>query len=396
MNLSKRIAEFRATVKGLEEQRAELEEQLSAIVDGAKAETRALSADEQTSFGEIEGKINDIDKTIEAEVRARTLKLRTKPGVKDPESDEVLETRALESYMRNELNAETRTGEQNLTRGNNGAVIPVTIVNRVISKVTDICPIYAKAVIYHTKGKLRLPVYGKSGSDSDQDITVAYATEFNELTANVGKFTSVDLDGYLVGALSLIGLSVANNADIDVVSFVVDEMARNIAIFIEQEMLIGTANKSTGALSGTNTLTSANATSITGDDLIGLQAKVKQVYQKDACWTMHPDTFTAIKKLKGSDGKYLLQEDFSGEFPYRLLGKPVNVSYNMPTVVASAKSLLYGTYSGVAGHVRENISMQVLREKYATQHALGINAWFEFDCKIVDNQKLAILVQKAS
>ena len=229
MNLSKRIAEFRATVKGLEEQRAELEEQLSAIVDGAKAETRALSADEQTSFGEIEGKINDIDKTIEAEVRARKLKLRTKPGVKDPESDEVLETRAFESYIRNELNAETRTGEQNLTMGNNGAVIPVTIVNRVISKVTDICPIYAKAVIYHTKGKLRLPVYGKSGSDSDQDITVAYATEFNELTANVGKFTSVDLDGYLVGALSLIGLSVANNADIDVVSFVVDEMARNIA-----------------------------------------------------------------------------------------------------------------------------------------------------------------------
>ena len=68
----------------------------------------------------------------------------------------------------------------------------------------------------------------------------------------------------------------------------------------------------------------------------------------------------------------------------------------MPTVAASAKSVLYGDYSGMAGNMRENISMQVLREKYATQHALGINAWFEFDCKIVDNQKLAILVQKAS
>ena len=40
--------------------------------------------------------------------------------------------------------------------------------------------------------------------------------------------------------------------------------------------------------------------------------------------------------------------------------------------------------------------MQVLNETYATQHAVGLCAWFEFDCKVIDNQKLAKLVMKAS
>ena len=46
--------------------------------------------------------------------------------------------------------------------------------------------------------------------------------------------------------------------------------------------------------------------------------------------------------------------------------------------------------------MRENISIEVLREKYATQHAIGVNAWFEFDSKVADSQKLAVLTMKAS
>ena len=143
-------------------------------------------------------------------------------------------------------------------------------------------------------------------------------------------------------------------------------------------------------------MTTAAATAITADELIELQAKVKQVYQSRACWTMNPATFTAIKKLKDDNGRYLLQDDVTGEFPYRLLGKPVYLSDNMPTVAASAKAILYGDYSGLSVNFRENISIEVLREKYATQHAIGVVSWFEFDSKVTDNQKLAVLVMKAS
>lgn len=111
---------------------------------------------------------------------------------------------------------------------------------------------------------------------------------------------------------------------------------------------------------------------------------------------MHPDTFLAIKKLKDGNNRYLLQDNVSGAFPYMLLGKPVYLDDNMPTIAASAKAILYGDYSGLSVNFRENISVEVLREKYATQHAIGVCSWCEVDSKITDNSKLAVLVMKAS
>ena len=156
------------------------------------------------------------------------------------------------------------------------------------------------------------------------------------------------------------------------------------------------SSAATGALSTTTSMTAASATAVTADELITLQAKVKQRYQRNACWTMHPDTFTAIKKLKDGQNRYLLQDDFSGEFPYRLLGKPVYLSDNMPAMAASSKAILYGDYSGLSVNIREDISIEVLREKYATQHAIGVVGWFEFDAKVSDNRRLATLVMKSA
>ena len=124
------------------------------------------------------------------------------------------------------------------------------------------------------------------------------------------------------------------------------------------------------------------------------KAKVKQSFQVNACWTMHPDTFTAIKKLKDGNNRYLLQDDVTSEFPYRLLGKPVYLSDNMPTMASGNKAILYGDYSGLSVNMRENISVEVLREKYATQHAIGVVSWFEFDSKVTDHQKLATMTMK--
>ena len=182
----------------------------------------------------------------------------------------------------------------------------------------------------------------------------------------------------------------------DVVSFIVTEMAKEIAAFIEKELLIGTSGKAQGALDVDNTVETASATAITMDDLITVQASVKQAYQKNACWVVNSATFTAFRKLKDGNNRYLLQDDITGEFPYRLLGKPVYVSDNMPVVAAGTKPVLYGDLSGLSVNVRENVQIQVLQEKYATQHAVGVVAWLELDSKVSDSQKMATLTMKAA
>lgn len=380
-------------LKALIEKRNAKIEEMQALVNTAADETRALNEEEGTKFKALKDEIRSLDETIEAAQEAMQLEKRDFKGETQKTTEE-LEVRAFESYLRGQI-LENRAGEQNITMGNNGAVIPVTIANRIIKAVKDISPILSRATMYNVKGTLKIPVWGNS--NTTHSITVGYQAEFTELTADSGAFTSVDLGGYLAGALSLIGKSVINNAQVDIVSFIVSEMAEKIALFLEGQLLNGTG---TGAAQGitatTNVLTTAAGTAITADELIDLQAKVKQAYQGNACWTMNSATFTAIKKLKDGNNRYLLQDDITGDFPYRLLGKPVFLSDNMPAIALGAKTIVYGDLSALSVNLRENIEIQLLQEKYATQHAVGVCAWFEFDSKVTDHQRVAVLQQKAS
>lgn len=379
-------------LKALRERREEQQQIMDDLVTAAETENRAMTEEEVGQFDAAEAEIRAIDATIEREERARTIS--EDPAPAKTEERAAVEERVFADYVLGRV-AEMRAGEQNMTIANNGAIIPATIANRIIKAVKDRCPILAGATIYNVKGTLKVPVWGKA--NSTHDIAVGYQTEFTDITADSGKFTSVDLGGFLAGALTLIGRSVENNGTFSVVDFIVNQMAEEIGMWIEGQLLIGTGtNACQGALNTTTALSAASATSITADELIELQAKIKQVYQAGACWTMHPDTFVAIKKLKDGNNRYLLQDDVTGEFPYRLLGKPVYLSDNMPTLAAGNKAVLYGDYSGLSVNFRENISIEVLREKYATQHAIGVVSWFEFDSKITDNAKLAVLTMKAA
>ncbi|WP_249334428.1 phage major capsid protein [Zhenhengia yiwuensis] len=372
----------------IEKRNAKLEE-MKAILSAAQTETRAFTPEEETKYSESKEEIRALDETIKALEEAETIEKRELPQEKKKETVEEMETRAFETYIRGQIN-ETRSGEQNVTMGNNGAVIPVTIAKRIIKEVTDICPILARATMYHVKGTLKIPVWGKA--NDSHDIAVGYQAEFTELTADAGKFTSVDLEGYLAGALTLIGVSVINNADVDVVGFIVSHMAEKIAEFLEKQLLVGDgSSKAQGITYTTNKKTAASGTAITADELIDIQAQVKQAYQGNACWIMHSETFTAIKKLKDGNNRYLLQDDITGEFPYRLLGKPVFLSDNMPKMESSAKAIVYGDLSALSVNFRENIEIKLLQEKYATQHAVGVVAWFEFDSKVTEHQKVAVL-----
>ena len=233
--------------------------------------------------------------------------------------------------------------------------------------------------------------------DSLSRFIIVWATEFQELESNVGKFTTIELTGYLAGALSLISRSLLNNTDFDLVAFVVDRMAYDIHRFIENALLNGSGNV-TGLSTATNKLTTASANAITADEIIQLQGKVKDVFQPNAIWIMSESTRTALRQLKSETGSYLLNEvyDIASPFKTTLLGKPVYVSDNMPEIEAGKNVIFYGDMRGLATKFSEDINIEVLREYYATRHAYGIVGWLEFDSKIEDQQKIAVLTMAGS
>ena len=381
--------------KELIEKQNDLMTRAEEVLNKAKEEKRELTSDEMQELAEIRDDIRKIKemlgldrdlKELSEEIKQNACggKKRSEEEIKKEDAD----VKAFENYIRG-YKVHERAGE--LTPANNGAVIPTTIVNRIIKKVYDISPILEKSSKYNVKGKLDLPYYPAydETSHTTPNITVGYQTEFEEIASSTGNFGSINLEGYLCGALSKISRSLINNAQFDIVGFVVDEMAYQIARFIEGELLNGTDGKVDGLSKLTNTVESAETTGFTGDDLIDVQAKVKDVYQKDAFWIMSVATRTALRKLKDDMGRYLLQDDISAPFGKTLLGKDVYVSDNM----ADGK-IYYGDMSGLATKFSENINIEVLRERFATQHAYGVVGWFEFDSKVQNEQKIASLTLK--
>ena len=378
------------------------------VLGKAKEEKRELTEAEAEELAEIRDNVRRIMKTLELKGEFDKMEGQAleKEGLP---KDEVEETRsladqekadvqALANYIRSYVNGTAlneRGTDVNLTPASNsgGVLIPQTIANRIIKKVYDMSPILEKSTKYNVKGKLELPYY----DESTQAITVAWATEFQELESNVGKFTTIELTGYLAGALSLISRSLLNNTDFDLVAFVVDRMAYDIHRFIENALLNGSGSV-TGLSTVTNKVTTASQTAITADELIEAQALVKDVYQGNAIWIMSPATRTAIRQLKSQTGSYLLNEiyDLSSPFKYTLLGKPVYVSDNMPDIEAGKNVIFYGDMRGLATKFSEDINIEVLREYYATRHAYGIVGWLEFDSKIEDQQKISAITMSGT
>lgn len=389
--IKKKIAEYRTlptNEKGLEEQRTDLLLEMNQLVEGAKAETRTLTDDEETRFEDIKKEINKIDTTLAAIEEERSLQ-GTKVTVTHKEKKEESEERAFANYIRGVI--ETRT-DVNLTTGDNGAVIPSTIAKKIIKKVHDISPIYQLSTKYNVGGTLSIPYYDETSGN----IQMAYATEFAELESTNGKFKNVQLSGFLAGALSKISKSLINNAQFDLVSFVIDEMAQSIARWIEKELLNGTDSKIQGLRGVTQTVTAASATAIIADELIDVQEAIPDTFQNGAIWIMNKATRTAIRKLKDNDGNYLLNKDVSAKWGYTLLGKDVYTSENMPTMVAGKTAVYYGDMSGLAVKITEDMNIEVLREKFATQHAIGIVSWLEMDSKVENAQKISKLVMKSA
>ena len=366
--------------KAIEEKRFDLQSQMSNLIKTAKAEKRDLTDDEAKRFDEYENEIKKIDKEIESEER--------KMNTNEKRSEvEIRESKQFCDYIRGVI--ENRA-DANLTSGNNGAIIPKSIAKKVIAKVYDMSTILSGATKYNTKGDLAIPVYGADGS---ADLAMAYADEFVDLESKAGKFTSVNLGNYLAGALCKLSKSLVANTDIDLENTVVNLMAEAIARFQEKECLIGTNGKVAGLSGVTLSVTAGSATTITGEDLIKVKNKVKKAFRKNAKWIMSNETLTAIEQLKDGNDRFLFHDDMSGEFDGKLLGYPVEVSDNMPEIASKVAPIYFGDYSGLALKQRDDaLELEVLREKFATQHAIGINAWLEFDAKVENEQKIAKLV----
>ena len=372
-------------VKELIENRNAKVAQMENLLTTAKAENRLPSDEEKKRFADLEKEVKDIDAAIAMYDQMAGLGMKKVPSAPVEMTDAERDHKTFENAIRGIVNEDAPTMPADAK-----TLIPTTVWNNIIEEVTQISPVFQMADRYNIKGKLVLPKYDKDHSS----IVMTYADEGTQAESGKIAVTSIELDGYLARCLAKISKSLINNSNFDIVGFVQTKMAQAIAKFFEHELLFGTEDKVDG-LKGIATdlvVTSAKATAVTSDELMELQDKVIDNYQGGSVWIMNRATRDAIRKLKDGQGNYLLNRDFTAKWGYTLLGKDVYCSDAMDTMQATKTAIYYGDFSGLAVKVSEDANMQVLQERYAEEHMLGILAFVEWDAKVADTQKLAKLV----
>ena len=375
-------------VKELIENRNAKVAQMEGLLTTAKAENRLPSEDEKKQFADLEKEVKDIDATVAMYDQMAGLGMKKVPSAPIEMTDAERDHKTFENAIRGIVNTDTPTMPNDAK-----TLIPTTVWNEIISQVIEISPVFSMADRYNITGNLVLPKYDAQNSS----IVMQYADEGT--TAESGKvvISQITLGGFLARCLAKISKSLINNSNFDIVGFVEAKMAQAIALYFEHEILFGTVGKVEGlkGITSDMTVTTANATKITSDELMDVQDKVIDNYQGGSVWIMNRETRNAIRKLKDNDGDYLLNRDFTAKWGYTLLGKDVYCSDAMAKMLAGKTAINYGDFSGLAVKVSEDANMQVLQERYAEEHLLGILAFVEWDAKVADTQKLAKLVMKS-
>ncbi len=380
-------------LKELLEKRADLMSQMEELTKVVELETRAFNEDEENKFNGLKSEIEAIDKTVEKLEQQRSLAKIVLPKHEEEKekemSEEEMDIRAFAGIIRQKTSPELRA---NMTYSDNTAVVPKTIINKIVDIVKDISPLYGMSDKYNIKGTVSIP-YVDSSNDN---IAVAYATEFTDLTSVASKLLSTDLNGHLAGVLTKVSKTLLNSTDVDLVNFVIRKMATAVAVFLDKEIIQGTSGKITGlsTLAAGQIITAASANAITLNELIDLQDKLKSAYQPGAIWVMAPATYTAIKKVLAGTSNYELNASIEGGFAGRILGKPVYTTDQSLAMTTGNAAIHYiNPEQALATKLVED-SVQVLNELYAAQHALGVVTWIEADAKI-ENQQAAAAIQMA-
>lgn len=390
--LEKRILEIRTlpvNTKELEEKREELVTEMEELLNKAKAETRAMNDDEVSRYEEIKKEIRNIDVTLEAEAEVN------KVGDKKPAKEE----RTLDEIINEELRCilENRATAMNIgTNLEGGFVVNSELVKEIIKELKDRSDVYKFFNATTIKGDTKIPKKTSSG-------TANWVDENSEQdpTASIPKLTLVELKQHRLYRESAITQQMLNSQEIDLKSFIIDDIVESMIDAVEAAIFTGTGTKQpTGLLSGITKKLSLEARgTITFDDMKKCKAKLKKAAWKKAKWFMHSDTLLVLDLIKDNQGRALLQPDLTEETGYKILGIPVEVTDAMPSIADTGAKCIVALATPNAYHTntQKTMALHVYNDSTYTRKGLvGYGADLYMDGKIKNDDQAAGIFNKAS
>lgn len=427
-----------AVLKKLYEERLKIDADQRKLLETADKEKRALTADEETNYQNMDKRFGELSDEIKKEevkeARQRELDLRAvdmkaiqnepiKPEPYKPQVDTEKEKRAMErrkdpilngipewrgspEYVqafrnvllghvsakeaRNDLPVELRRtlqADKDIVGG--FLVAPEAFMTELIQDLKDLVWVrqLARNIAMPRADRIAWPVLGTTVDDSNWTAELKTGAEDAAM-----DFEKMSLSPHPSAKRVKVSGTLIGKASIDIEALVRTELGYKFGITEERAFLNGSGAGQPlgvftaapagglGITTGRDVSTGNSATEIKADNLIEVKYTLKAQWRKNATWVFHRDAIKMIRKLKLGSGEYIWKPGISSDRPDTILDFPIRESEYAPSTFTT------GLYVGILGDFSYylivtalDMRIAVLNELYAETNEIGYIGRMEVD-----------------
>ena len=375
------------------------------IMDGAAAENRDLTAEEDQNLAAINADLDAKDARIK---QATDLEERAKlaDGVREhyarilastPEAPkrEPTDRDLLRAMFRGEspdLNPKVEFDSRALATSS--STVPTSFADFVVVYQRTLNPTYGLATVIRTSTGEGITVPRVTADTATPSTLIA---EAGTIPLADPTISSITLNAYKYGSITKWSAELGNDNAVNLEQLVATSTGRDLGLNVGTALTTGDgSSKPNGFLNAaSNGGTAAGTPFFDADDLITLLYGRAQPYRMSpsAAWQMSNGAIQKARKLKASGtGEYLWQPSLQVGQPDILLGHPVFENPAMAAVASASKSVAFGDFSAYL--VREVVPMNVvLSSEFAFQtDEIAIRTTWRIDGDLPDVNAIAYLV----
>ena len=399
------------TLRSLKTEKGRIFNELQDVYKVAENEKRALSADEVTKSDKMMADMDEKDRQIKnlESFAARKKQFNNVPpqGGDDFRSKKEKSVAAFNKYLRygkTVLNADERSY---LVRGTNpqttvttagGFTIPegwtgeLDFAKQFIGEVESISRVFATS----TGNVLPIPKVDDTATDA------AIQTEGSATTVADMTFGNTDLSAYTYSTLVKVSEQLLQDEDVNLTSYLSELLGQRIARATNAALTTGDgSSKPNGVITAaTSGVTAAAVNAITHSELIDLFYSVDPSYRmgSNVAFMCNDAVHSAIRKLGLTAAENYNPVTFGTDGTMFILGKKVLINQDMAaTIEASAKTLLFGDFSGYAVRTAGGVTVRRLSERYGDELNVGFLAYRRVDGNLISaGTPLKFITQAAS
>lgn len=415
----------------LRRERAKVLKNAGDLLEKARNEKRAMTAEESQKFDELHGEAERQYKDIEREERQqsadKTVEVRggvTTPGQEDTPQSEQRGEMALKLEQRNEafrgwmrrgmarlpeeqrkimedalIIEERAQGAASSTVGGYTVAPDTSMYGRIEEGQKELGFDESLCTVIETGTGADLPIPTSDDTANEGEI-VGESQDLSDADAADITFGQLVLGAFLYSSRILpVSLVLLQDSSIDVEAFVGRKLGERMGRIKARHLTVGTgANQPKGCVTAaTLGVTAAAQAAITYNELLDLQHSVDPAHRMRARYMFHDSTLKALKKLTDSQGRPLFLPGLAVKEPDTINSYPYTINQNMATLAASGKTVLFGDFKKYLIRKVKGFAVQRLVERLAEKGQVGFLGFSRLDADLLDagTHPLKVLQQAA-